>query len=453
MDVKVILVIVLLIIAIIRFFIKNASQKPYKYLFVSVTFQIVSMGYGLKLYSIPTDDAFIGAFGNTFRLELGSILMFFLLFLGYNKFDRIKFTNKLLYTAIILILILSLLNPWNPLSAAMWVPICFYSQLWLLFHIVKSNFSIGVIIKGIFDSFLVLTAIQLVLSICYPVLGLEFIGELFTDTLESSLKRENVISAVGTYGHPSSLAMVCLVYASFFYICFLNSYKKTISLFLFLSNLFIIYLTFSRTVYLISFFLFFIAYYLHKRALFSFKSIVFLIFGLISLAIIIFFTPIGDMFLNSDSELQVENRMTHWMIGYELWQRSKIIGLGINSHVYYMSNYMTSVNVGNQSDLTFYLTRPIHNIHIIVLVETGLIGLTTWLWIFASKLKNLYTQLIINKTYDRMLKLTAFSVLLIVFTYGFMGFGVFLKETSSMFLLILYFANTKKRMPVKFIRK
>lgn len=453
MENKYYFILLIFIISLFRH-INCRDKNKKKELYVSFAIQILSLGFGLKLLSFS--DSYhvdmIGSFGDSIRIELVTFVSLYLILIGFDKFDRIKLENSFLFVLILLVIVISFLNPLNILKPAIWSPISYYFQVWFLFHLIKSNFKIIEIFNGIYDAFFILTIFQLTLSICYPILGMTSIGTLFVDTLDFSLRRAGIVSAMGTYGHPSSLAMICLTYAIFFIICYWNKYKKKLSLYLFMANLFIVYLTYSRTTYLISFFIFIIAFNLHKHQLFKVKNIVSVGIASLFLITIVSLTPFGDMFFKSDSDSQVTNRVTHWFLGYELWKKSELIGLGINSHVLYMQNKLASTKLGQFADLQFYLSNPIHNIHIIILVETGLIGLYTWLYFFFFKLKQSFKQSYSKFKPFRIINITVFSLLLLVFTYGFMGWGIFLKETSSMFLLLIYFSSLTDRCLNKYSR-
>lgn len=436
---------VLLIFIISVFRIINATDKnKKKELYVSLAIQILSLGLGFHLLSIldwTRVEGVIAPFGPDIRIEFVTFVSLFLIFVGYKKFDKIRIENRFLFFLIVLLITISFLNPLNISKAAIYSPISYYFQIWFLFHLIKSNFNIVTIFKGIYDAFFVMSFIQLILCICYPVLGMSFVGELFGGNLEFSLRREGVVSAMGTYGHPSSLAMISLIYSVFFITCYWHKCKRKLSLFLFMSNIFIVYLTYSRTTYLIAFFIFVVAYNLYKNQLFKAKNIISIVIVALFLFIAMNFTSLGDMFLKSDSQQQVYNRTTHWLLGYELWQKSELTGLGINTHVLYMQDKLASTKLGEFEELQFFLSNPIHNIHIIVLVETGLIGLFTWLYFFFFKLKRTYMQGQAKFMPLRILNITAFSVLLFVFTYGFMGWGVLQKDTSVMFLLLIYYST------------
>lgn len=449
------LTLLIFIISVFRI-IKSTDKNKQRELFVSFAIQILSLGLGFQIISIldwTRVDGVIAAFGPNVRVEFVTFASLFLILAGYNKIDKIKIENKFLFFLILLLIAISFLNPLNISKVAIWSPISYYFQIWFLLHLIKSNFNITTIFKGIYDSFFVMSIIQLVLSICYPVLGMSFVGELFQGNLEFSLRREGVVSAMGTYGHPSSLAMVSLTYSLFFISCYWNNYKRKLSLYLFIANIFVVYLTYSRTTYLIAFFIFIVAYNLHKSQLFKTKNIISLVAAVFILFVVINFTSVGDMFLKSDSEQQFYNRTTHWFLGFELWRRSELIGLGINTHVLYMQDKLTSTKIGGFEELKFFLSNPIHNIHIIVLVETGLAGLFSWFYFFAYKLKKTYRRAQLEFKPLKILNITTFSVLVFVFIYGFMGWGVLNRDTSVMFLLLIYYSsisNTQlKKNPVK----
>jgi O-antigen ligase len=429
------------IISIFRI-IDAVSKNKKKELFISLAIQIASLGYGFQLISFS--DGYnvdvIGAFGSNIRIEFVSFVSLFLILVGYNKFDKIKIANKFLFFCGLSLIVISIFNPLNISKLSICPPISYYLQVWLLFHIINSNFNIANIFRGIYDAFTVLSFFQLALSICYPLLGIESVGTLFVDSLDSSLKREGVVSATGTYGHPGPLSVICVTYAVFFIICYWNNYKRKLSLYFFVANIFIIYLTYSRTTYLIVFLILVVAYNVHKMKLFKVRNIMSLIIASISLVVLLNYTPLGDMYFKSDSSEQVYNRTTHWLLGYELWQKSELVGIGINTHVLYMQTKLLTTKVGEFSDLFFFISNPIHNIHIIVLVETGLIGLFTWFYFFIYKLKQTHKHSYDNFMPVRILNITAFSSLLIVFTYGLTGWAVFLRETSVIFFLLIYYS-------------
>lgn len=441
MENKYYIVLLIFIISFVRLIFGDKNKR--KKIFISLAIQILSLGFGLKLLSFSDsyDVKMIGAFGDSIRIELVTVISFYLILIGYRRIDRIKIENSYMLWLILLLITISFLNPLNILKFAIWSPISYYAQLWFLFHLIKSNFNISEIFKGIYDAFCVLIIFQLILTICYPILGMTFIGTLFVDTLDFSLRRKDTISAMGTYGHPSSLAMICLTYAVFFISCYWHNYKKNLSLYLFMASIFVVFFTHSRSTYLITFFIIVIAFYLYKHKLFNVKHIISLVMTSLVVFFIIKFTSFGDVFIKSDADTQLSSRMIHILLGFELWQKSELIGIGINSHVLYLQKKLAYTNLGNFQELDFFLSNPIHNIHIIVLVETGLIGIFTWLYLFFFKLKQTFKQTYLKFLPFRILNISAFSVLLIVFFYGFTGWGVFLKETSSIFLLLMYFSS------------
>lgn len=98
--------------------------------------------------------------------------------------------------------------------------------------------------------------------------------------------------------------------------------------------------------------------------------------------IILYSTPLGDLFFASDTDEQFDNRFNHFVIGTLIFEKAPLIGVGINSHINYMSNVLNVSSLSYMPILDFYTTNPIHNIHVIVLAEMGIIGLVLWLIFF-----------------------------------------------------------------------
>jgi len=134
----------------------------------------------------------------------------------------------------------------------------------------------------------------------------------------------------------------------------------------------------------------------------------------------------------------LNSREAHWTLGYEIWKRSKLIGIGINSHVYYMSH--SDLVYAKAADI-FMVNFAIHNIHFIVLAETGLIGAMVWIYFLISKFKELSS---IEKNSGKGLeifKMTFFAVLICMIITGFIDISPLASGTIPLILFFGYFAN------------
>jgi len=79
-------------------------------------------------------------------------------------------------------------------------------------------------------------------------------------------------------------------------------------------------------------------------------------------------------------------------VGFKLFLNSPIIGIGLNNFLVELSNFWQSGQI--------FLLQPIHNIFLLTLVETGLIGLVFLLTFFLFILRRLYLLAIVKKYPD-----------------------------------------------------
>ncbi|MBX2921986.1 MAG: O-antigen ligase family protein [Chitinophagaceae bacterium] len=399
-----------------------------------------------------TETERLGQFGNAIRLEGYFLFLAIFIALGLGRFKpgAFSFRNNLWLYILILFCLISILNPVNPFVPSIFVFLFSFFQLIVILKVIESNFSRGEIIKGIFDALLLVSILQLFLVICYPVLGIQaattwFRGE---QTLETTLKREGYNSAVGIFGHPGPLALFCLIVTIFYVSCYLNRFKMKKSLILIVINIVIILLTFSRTTYITCIGVLTLIYIVYKQreGLFSFKNLAMIFSIFIAFLLVLYLTPLSDVFLKSDAESQIDNRFAHWYLGYQTWLDSPWIGVGINSHVYYMAHVL-QINA-DLPILWFLTSNPIHNIHFIILSEVGVIGLVFWVYFFISQInffsKHAHTLFLETS----ILNLATTGILVAFFLYGFFGWAPFTKEVFNSTIFLCYFSAGRKEMQV-----
>ena len=148
--------------------------------------------------------------------------------------------------------------------------------------------------------------------------------------------------------------------------------------------------------------------------------------------------------MNSDADVQFENRYAHWILAFDIWKDSRFIGIGINSHVFYMANTLT---IGIDSPImTFLIRSPIHNIHMIVLAETGVIGLFYWLYFYISRI-NMFSNSCHGPVKEmNIVNITYCCVLISCFLYGFFGWAPFHAEIYTICIIFGFYAVGKKRV-------
>ena len=396
---------------------------------------------------LQIDSHMTGAFGHVANFYLMS---FFSIFLFLSK--KVTFwSDKSVKTILLFCIIcfLNYINPNNQQRIAIIPVICNVGQLVLFLFLIKSSYSRSTIYAALFEAFACWTILQFILTLCYPILGIDAVTTFFhkESALFWSLKREGYVSAVGTFPHPSQLAFVCAGFSLFYFASYLLSYRKKDSLTLFVINLFVIFFTYSRMTFVALLISLFTTFFLYKDIRFSAKKIGYIITLFVVVYLFTCIPFINNLFLKSDSTEMTEARLLHWSIGLEIWDNNRWIGTGINNHVSYMINQSSkifSLVVNNE----FITSNPIHNIHIIILVETGIIGFCAWLIVNYRLLKQSFSHLKVSSGIKKASMLVCISFVLFNFIYGFSGWSVFNIAVYAPFagtLYLLYYSSNKRK--------
>jgi O-antigen ligase len=454
---KLTILIIICIAGFYRSIILEKQGSARKHLLISWIVQTIVLGYGLKIhelletetlgYKILLQTGFLGGFGNALRIEMPLLFVILFLIFGYSwtNISCFSIKNNRWFYILLLFSFISLLNPLNSFKLATFVPLFFIVQFLLLLKLIEVNFTKEEIVQGIFDGLAILSLLQFFLSVCYPILGIEFFATVFRG--ENALLwsgRRGYLSAVGTFEHPGPLALFCVISAIFFLSCYFYNYKSRKSFLLVMVNIFVVVLSFSRTTYITSVTVIVFLFVIHKGAkkVWSFRN--FLLFLSLSSVVlsILYLTPLRNSFVESDLSLQIGNRLSHYILGYNIWENSKFIGTGINSHLYFAKSF-----IGVDSDASYLFRNPIHNIHIIVLAETGGIGLMLWLYFFISRIYHYSKNCRTTIGEDNILNLMFAGVLAAFFLYGFFGWAPFNMQIYGLTIFLGYIASIKSSSP------
>jgi len=237
-----------------------------------------------------------------------------------------------------------------------------------------------------------------------------------------SIDGELILRAYGTFSHPNVFAGFLLLFLVL--ILFNLKLRKIIGA-LYICALTIgsiaLLLTFSRiaiVLWVISVFIFILS----KIKMSLFKRVLVSVIILISLiASSIFYTPFYlRFFQSSPTEDSFVIREKLVMKSFEKVKESPIIGAGLNN---YFSGFISSENV--------FLLQPVHNIFLLILVQTGIVGIIYSLWflyktclkVFKKKLlylKLLFFYIIILGLFDHYFLTLQQGQLLLSFLVGFL---------------------------------
>lgn len=290
-------------------------------------------------------------------------------------------------------------------------------------------------------AWLFLTMVHFLLALLFPLLGIDAVTTFFkTEGGESATRYGTRPGAIGTLVHPNSLALFTNIIASFFLSSWLNNYFKKGSFVMLILCACIIVLTFSRTSYLaflsILLLLFFINKNAHKNFI-SFSNLFkFALPALLIIGWLIFYSPFSSMFLASDASDQIGNRVLHWLMALEGFYASPLIGVGINAHLEFFADHYYLIS--HLAPPEFFLEHQIHNIHMIVLLETGILGFVAWLIFLLKNFVDAKEDIAFKR--NEILSLTQIGLLMAYIINGFTDWAPFSSEVFPIFLFINYMA-------------
>ena len=222
-----------------------------------------------------------------------------------------------------------------------------------------------------------------------------FLGErTFSGTTpgiaNASLSHQLVLRPYATFSHPNVLAAYLLLSMLLISSVFFDVSKKAkmvlgISLVLGTCGLLISLSRAAILIWAITCLGICIYYGLYKRK--STKLLLHLI-ALVLVAVSIFlYSPLAARFLQTTFyDEAVTQRIQLMEASITLWQSNILFGVGFE-------NFLTNLPRVLPSSSTIFLLQPVHNIFLLILAETGLIGLIFFFWIFIQALKNLFSHL------------------------------------------------------------
>ncbi|MCC5612878.1 O-antigen ligase family protein, partial [Nostoc sp. CHAB 5834] len=415
----------------------NLKGQRYAFLFVSIYIISIPFQFSLPVYS-PVIESMSGTLGPKVSINLSLILALILVPLPklYKEKAQYKLTDNSLL--LLLIIILSFLNTYNENKLGTLVFFLFVFGHTFFYRMISNFANYHEIVKGVFEGFVFLCVIQFILAIFFPVLGMKFVTTIFHETGGDNATRMDTRSgAIGLFVHPGNLAIFTIIASMFFLSSIMKGHKKSQSKIILLFNIMTIILTYSRTAYLVFFVSTIITILIYRKpevAIFSLSNILkFIIPVCIIFSYIIFFSPLSEVFLKSDSNEQIDNRLVHWMMAYEAFNVSPFIGVGLNAHLEYFTKHSSELNLNTLVD--FFIKNPIHNIHLAILAETGIAGIIIW-FVFISR-NILHSKKGISLRLNEIFCSTNIGIIVAICLYGITGWAPL---STSIMPFILFFS-------------
>lgn len=416
------------------------QKKDTSHLFFSFIVTCIPFQMSFPLYTPPylsTDG--IGSFTGKIFLMLPLIASVVLLVIQKNKNVFYIYKNERWVLWIALLIAISFVNPFN---MARWGTIAFgivmFSYIFY-FRLIYNSLNPVQIMNGIFASLLFLCILNFCLAILYPLLGVSFVTTIFQAGGDMWATRNGTrAGAIGIFVTPANLGLFSVIASGFFFSGYLNGFKKKLSLLALVMVSITIILTYSRTSYITLVVILFTLYYIFKNAdkpLISLKSF---FLGILPVAVslywLVFLSPFSATFLKTDADDMYQARLDHWTMGLDIFHRSPLIGVGINSHLEFVNRSPEMSKVIHNEFLT---SNPIHNTHLIILCETGIIGFALWLIFIVTTFAKAKANMANNV--NTIFSLTEIALLMTYIIYGFTDWAPVSHSTFPIFLLFTFF--------------
>lgn len=446
-----ILILLILFISINRYNQCLKSKRNPNFLLLSTLIQIIPLsGIIYKFYSIKLPFGIISGAADSFL----AIDVLWIILIAFSFFFKLQTANPSLranignnyfiFGFLVILEIINLSNPYNSLPSAGLPVFARILQLFIFLVIISKYLSYNSILEGFYDGFKRSLGLQFIITTLFPVLHITFVSRLFREEVSDWAFRRDAESAIGTFMHPGALALFCCMTAIFFLSCYLNKYKEKDSIIRIMMSLYVIFFTFSRTSYLAVIGTLFLLFFIYRnRVNFQIKNVLLIITGILIVSCLFLLTPLGDMFFKSDVDIQIQNRELHYLLALGCYNDSPLFGVGLNNHVNYIYNDLNTSLIGGNIGL-FFLTNPVHNSHLIILAETGLIGFSLWCYYFVSRIYRSFRYCITKNNAINILNFSFGGILIVYMLYGMTGWSCFHREIYPILIIVGFFTVLKK---------
>ena len=416
---------------------------------------VIPLQYAIVEFHLSKQSA---SFGEIIFLGLWHLLIAAMILFSSKK-TLIKSGNSLKWLgAIVTLGVASYFNPNNCNPPATLIGIYYTCSLLISSFVIYRTYNSTELYEAMWNGFKIIVLIEFILAITYPVLGMHETTTMFYGAITGEhAERGFRSSAVGTFDHPGPLGLILSFIFIFYATNFTQGNRKKESFFFAIVSAIVVALSQSRASYIISVLALLIIYVL--RNVTKIKNIIrYSFIGTLSILFIsyifIFHTDIGNnLFLSYEFNKMLMARFVHWYIGWNAFIKNPIFGTGLNAHLSFISDNKIFRLLGSKmSQNDFYATNPIHNSHLIILCELGLLGGILWIWGLYSLIKiNIGSIIKLNRnkmeyptSHENIYAVSqSFAVLIIIayIVYAFIGWATMHYYTFVFVLLAVFFSE------------
>jgi len=381
------------------------------------------------------------------------VALLFIFFLGEKRYKKISSFSFVLLSIFILFLLFTIFRSHNIFNG-LYHLLKFVECAFVAFY-VSTTITTQQQIKHLVSLFSFGILFEAFLAICQFIaqgsLGglLYFLGErTFTSQTpgiaNASLDGQLVLRPYATFSHPNVLAgflLICMVFVLFQVISQKYLWQKALSLTSLLLGTAGLLLTMSRGAIVIWFLLLIIIFFIQLKQVSrqQRQSKVLFIIGVlfVFLVMLIFAKPVGIRLLHTNlSEESIVQRETLVSASGQLLQKSPFFGVGFG-------NFLPSLATIQKPLSVITYLQPVHNIFLLVLVETGAVGFGFLLGFVIKTYAHLFL-VIRSKVYNPKIFIVYCILLTIMLVLGFIDhYWLTLQQGQLLFAVILGLCWTK----------
>ena len=239
---------------------------------------------------------------------------------------------------------------------------------------------------------------------------------------KTTLEGIYLLRPYGTFSHPNALGGYL---ATLLPLVLVTDFKPMkIKWLAFVLGLSALFLTFSKTAFVIGFIGVVASWLMEKKIQIKYSSMIFITF--------IMFIIIIGIFSNIPLEKEsIERRISLNVTSLEIFQKKPILGVGLG-------NFIPNLPVYSKDKEVMRFLQPAHNIYLLILSELGVLGLAVFICILSSSLNN------IKKNKKNIISIQLLVSTVIILLLGlFDHYFITLQQTQILFTIIVSLALIK----------
>jgi hypothetical protein len=333
------------------------------FIYFLVIFSCYPYGKSFAHYTTNSDIFIQRQFGSAITVNVITILIIISCLFTIYKLKKLP---KNAFTFFMLISFISILFPNSQVKHLTIIGLYMLLQYFLIYVVIINFYTIDEFRCYLEVGFKIVLVIQTIIGFLGVFGGITI--HYISDWATNDSYRDGYLRMVGTFPHSGDFSLFIAV----IYVYFLNAYffnKKKSYIIYIIICLINIYLSGARSMIICSGIV--LIYVLLKKYKNQLILKIALILAMVCACFIFFKSDtFNQLFIQNSIIDMFYTRMIHWIIGFRMFIKNWLFGVGLNNSVEYLRNnpsLIADINYSGLEETYFYFTNPIHNSIIIIL--------------------------------------------------------------------------------------